>query len=41
MCLRVVDVVAENVCKPKKTLMGDMEIETDEKSNFDINSYKL
>lgn len=41
MCLRVVDVIADNVSKPKKTLVSDMQIDTDELANFNIDNYKL
>lgn len=41
MCLRVVDVVGDRYPKPRKTLMSDMQLESDEQAKFNINDYKL
>lgn len=41
MCTRVIDIIADRYSKPMKTLMNDMEIESDEQANFNINNFKL
>lgn len=41
MCLRVVENASDENPKPRKTLLNDMNIESDEQAGFNINEYKL
>jgi hypothetical protein len=41
MCLRLVDAIAEGYPKTKKLLIEEMQIETDEQVNFNIEEFKI